>query len=52
MSSHVTDFNARKKNLNGKLHFSIRAIGIINFEKRVQNFIAETKDWFQNSMSD
>ena len=36
MSSHVTDFNATNKILTGQ--FSIRVIGIINFEKLFQNF--------------
>ena len=31
MSNHVTDFNVRDKILTG--NFSVRAIGIINFEK-------------------
>ena len=40
MSSNVTDFNARNKILTGKLvNFSIRAIGIINFEKLLLTFI-------------
>ena len=50
VSSHVTDFNARKKKLTGKL--LIRANGIINFEKLFLNFIADTMNWFQNLRSD
>ena len=29
-----------------------RAIGIINFERRSPNFIADTMNWFLNSMLD
>ena len=36
VSSHVVDFNARKKN------FANRAIGIINFERLSPNFIDDT----------
>ena len=50
VSSHVIDFNARNKILTGK--FSIRAIGIINFEKLFLNFIADSMSWFLNSRSD
>ena len=50
VSSHVTDLNARNKILTGS--FSIRAIGIINFEKIFLNFIADTMNWFQNSRLD
>ena len=32
--------------------FSFRGIGIINFEKVFQSFIADTINWFQNSKSD
>ena len=44
--NHVADFNARNKS------FSNRAIGIINFERLSPNFIADTMNWFLNSMLD
>ena len=50
VSSHVVDFNARNKSLTAKL-FN-RAIGIINFERLASNFIADTMNWFLNSMLD
>ena len=50
VSSHVVDFNARSKSLTAK--FSNRAIGIINFERLSPNFIADTMNWFLNSMLD
>ena len=50
VSSHVVDFNARNKSLTAK--FSIRAIGIINFERLSPNFIADTMNWFLSSMLD
>ena len=51
VSSHVTDFNARKKKITGKLLH--QAIGIINFERLFfLNFIADTMNWFRNSRSD
>ena len=34
------------------LDFYNRAIGIIKFQKRFQNFISDTMNWFLNSMSD
>ena len=46
VSKHVADFNARNKSLTA------RAIGIINFEKLSSNFIADTMNWFLNSMLD
>ena len=33
-------------------NFSNRAIGIINFERLSPNFIADTMNWFLNSMLD
>ena len=50
VSTHVVDFNARNKSLTAKL--SNRAIGIINFERLSPNFIADTMNWFLNSMLD
>ena len=50
VSSHVADFNARNKSLLP--NFSNRAIGIINFERLSPNFIADTMNWFLNSMLD
>ena len=50
VSSHVADFNARNKSLTAKL--LQRAIGIINFERLSPNFIADTMNWFLNSMFD
>ena len=48
VSSHVADFNALNK--VQLPNFSIRAIGIINFERLSPNFIANTMNWFLNSM--
>ena len=48
VTSHVTYFNARNKILN----FSIRAIGVVNFEELFQNFNADTMNWFHNFKSD
>ena len=45
--SHVADFNARNKSLTAN-----RAIGIINFERLSLHFIADTINWFLNSMLD
>ena len=50
VSSHVADFNARNKSLSVRL--LQQAIGIINFERLSLNFIADTMNWFLNSMSD
>ena len=50
VSSHVVDFNARNKSLTAKLLH--RAIGTINFERLSPNFIADTMNWFLNSMLD
>ena len=50
VSNHVSDFEARDKVLT--VNFSIRAIGIINFERLFLSFIADTMNWFQNSRSD
>ena len=50
VSSHVVDFNARNKSLTAK--FSNRVIGIINFERLSPNFIADTMNWFLNSVLD
>ena len=47
-SSHVADFNARNKSLTAKL--LQQPIGIINFERFSPNFIADTMNWFLNSM--
>ena len=48
--SHVDDFNAR---INVQLlNVSDRVIGIISLERLFQSSIAETKNWFQNSMSE
>ena len=49
VSSHVADFNARNKSLTAKL---LQVIGIINFESLSPNFIADTMNWFLNSMLD
>ena len=50
VSSHVADFNARNENLTAKL--LQQAIGIVNFERLSPNFIADTMNWFLNSMLD
>ena len=50
VSSHVVDFNARNKSLTAKLLQG--AIGIINFERLSPNFIADTMNWFLNSVLD
>ena len=50
VSSHVADFNARNKNLTA--NFSNRDIGIINLERLSPNIIADTMNWFLNSMLD
>ena len=50
VSNHVADFNARNK-IKMQI-FSNRAIGIINFERLSPNFIADTMNWFLNSMLD
>ena len=50
VSSHVANLNARNKSLTA--NFSNRAIGIINFERLSPNFIADTMNWFLNSMLD
>ena len=50
LSSHVADFNACNKSLIAKL--LQQAIGIINFEILSPNFIADTMNWFLNSMLD
>ena len=42
VSSHVADFNARIKSLTA----------IINFERLSPNFIADTMDWYLNSVLD
>ena len=47
VSSHVADFNARNKSLTAN-----RAISIIKFERLSPNFIADTMNWFLNSMLD
>ena len=48
VSSQVVDFNARNKSLTAKL----LGIGIINFERLSPNFIADTINWFLNSVLD
>ena len=48
VSSHVADFNARNKFLTAKL--LKKAVGIINFERFSPNFIADTMNWFLNSI--
>ena len=48
VSRHVADFNARNKSLTAKL----LKIGIINFERLFPNVIADTMNWFLNSMLD
>ena len=50
VSSHVADFNPCNKSLTA--NFSNRTIGIINFERPSPNFIADTMNWFLNSMLD
>ena len=50
VSSQVTNFNVRNKDL--LTNFSNRATGIINFERLSPNFIADTMNWFLNSMLD
>ena len=48
--SHEEDFKAR---INVKLlNLSSRVIGIISLERLFPNSIADTINWFQNSMSD
>ena len=47
VSTSVADFNALNKCLTAKNFFN-RAIGIINFERRSPNFIADTMNWFLN----
>ena len=48
--SHVADFNARTQNLTAKL--IQQGVGIINFERISQNFIADTMNLFLNSVPD
>ena len=50
VSRHGPVINARDEKI--MLILSIWAIGIIQFEKRFYNFIADTMNWFQNSRSD
>ena len=50
VSSRVADFNARNKSLTAKL--LKQAIGIINLGRHSPNFIADTMNWFLNSMLD
>ena len=50
VSSHVADFNARNKRLTAKL--LQQGYRIINFERLSPNFIANTMNWFLNSMLD
>ena len=50
VSSHVADYNARNKSLTAKLLQQV--IGIINFERLSPNFIADTMNWFLNSVLD
>ena len=48
--SHVADFNARNRSLIAK--FLQQGYRIINFERFSLNFIADTMNWFLNSMLD
>ena len=50
VSSHVADINASNKSLTAKL--LQKAIGIIHFERLSPNFIADTINWFLNSILD
>ena len=50
VSRHVADFNARNKSLTVKLLYWAK--GITNFERLSPNFIADTVNWFLNSMLD
>ena len=50
VSSHVANLNARNKSLTARL--LQQAIGIINFKRLSPNFIADTMNWFLNSMLD
>ena len=49
MCSHIEDLNARNKCLTAK--FSNRVIRIIRLERLIPSSIADTMNWFQNSMS-
>ena len=49
VSSHVVDFKARNNKFKCKTD---RAIGIINFERLSPNLIADTMNWFLNSILD
>ena len=49
-ASHVADFNARNKSLTAKL--LQQGYRIINFERLSPDFIADTMNWFLNSMLD
>ena len=49
VSSHVADFNARNKSFTTNFY---RATSIINFERLSPNFIADTMNWFLNSILD
>ena len=50
VSSHVADFNARNKSLTAKLLQQGYRYHI--FERLSPNFIADTMNWFLNSMLD
>ena len=50
VSSHVADFNARNKSLTAKL--LQQCYRYYNFERLSPNFIADTMNWFLNSMLD
>ena len=50
VSSHVADFNARNKSLSAKL--LQQGYRITNFERLSPNFIADTVNWFLNSVFD
>ena len=50
VSSHVADFNARNKSLTAKL--LQQGYRYHKFERLSPNFIADTMNWFLNSMLD
>ena len=50
VSSHVVDFNARNKSLTAKL--LQQGYRYHKLERRSPNFIADTMNWFLNSMLD
>ena len=53
VSNHVADFSARNKSLTAKLlQQGYRYHKLINFERLSPIFIADTMNWFLNSMLD